>query len=361
MMKRFNKYEFAATCSALSLDGGVPPKRIQLFAMGENRTNNGRPLKSFFIDDIAHATAIIADTKARLGGSDLMCDYDHQAPASASLGVRAPAAGWIKPETLTAQADGIWGDIEWTAKASAHITDKEYRYISPYFSFKPDGRVSSIINVALVNVPNFDLAAVASAMTHDDTTQEEDDIMDLKAIATALGLAATADLATVIAGISAMKGKADALTATASALGLTIGDDVSVVATAAASALASSTPDPVKFVPVATVSELTAKMSGMQTQLDGFGKQRRDDMIKAAGDRLQPALKAHAEAITDETALASFLAGFPENGLGKTMVEQKRDADGKITVLTEDQRAVATALGVSEASYLNSLNRKGDA
>lgn len=343
---------FAATCSALSLEGGVPPKRIQLFAMGENRTNNGQPRAVFMVDDIAHATAIIAATKARLGGADLMGDYDHQAPATVAKGVAAPASGWINPDTLTAQADGIWGDVEWTAKASAHIAAKEYRYISPYFSFKPDGRVSSIINFALVNVPNFDLAAVASAISHhDDTTQEEDDIMDLKAIATALGLPATADQASVIAGISAMKGKADALTATASALGVTIGDDVSVVATAAASALASSTPDPAKFVPVATVSELTAKMSGMQTQLDGFGKQRRDDMIKAAGDRLPPALKAHAEAITDETALASFLAGFPENGLGKPM-DKKAEAGGD--TLTEDEKATCSQWGLSEAEYLAS-------
>lgn len=352
---------FAATCSALALEDGAPPKRIQLFRMGENRTNNGQPLAVFMVDDIAHATAIIAATKARLGGAQLMGDYDHQAPATVDKGVAAPASGWIDPETLTAQADGIWGEVEWTAKASAHIQAKEYRYISPYFSFKPDGRVSSIINFALVNIPNLDLAAVASALTHDvDTHEEDNDLMTLKAIATALGLPATADEASIIAGIAALQGKAAALTATASALGVTLGDDPTIVATAAASALAAAKVDPAKFVPLSTVTELTAKMSAMQTQLDGFAKQRREDMIKAAGDRLPPALKAHAEAIEDETALAGFLAGFPENGLGKPMVAQNRDVDGKISALTQDQRAVATALGVSEASYLKSLNAKGD-
>jgi phage I-like protein len=333
---------FAATCSALSLVDGVPPKRIQLFAMGENPTHNGYPRASFVIESVAQASEIIAATKKRLGKSHLMGDYDHQAEATSRLGVKAPASGWIDPETLVAQPDGIWGEVEWTGAASAHIAAKEYRYISPYFHFKPDGRISSIINFALVNVPNFDLAAVASALTHDDDTHEEDNVMSFKAIATALGLAATADEASIIAGITAIKGKADALTATASALGVT---------TAAASALAAAKVDPAKFVPIATVAEMTATMTALKGQVDGFAKQRRTEMIKAAGDRLPPALKAHAEGIEDETALASFLAGFPENGLGKGM--DKKNVPGGDT-LTEDERATCSHWGLTEAEYLAS-------
>lgn len=175
--------------------------------------------------------------------------------------------------------------------------------------------------------------------------------MSLTAIATALGLAATADQSAIVAAINEMKGKADAFTATASALGVTVADDLGVVATAAASAIAASKPDPAKFVPVSVVSELKATMTALQSTVDGFAKQRREAMIADAADRLPPALKAHAESIQDETALASFLAGFPENGLGKPM-DKKREAGGD--TLTDEEKAICSQWNLTEDEYLKS-------
>lgn len=362
-MKKPRPADQAIACTSLSSEIAIaadgPAKSIQLIPMGVSTPKNGKPAK-VVLRDRAHAEAVVASSIARLGSSDMMVDYDHQSvfAANPQVGGRAAASGWIK--SLRVADDGIWGDVEWTASASAQLTAREYRYISPYFLHRPDGTVTGIINAALTNTPNLDLAAVASALGAQDSTEEDEDDMNLKAIASALGLAEDADEAAILAAIGKVNAKATAFAATATALGVTIADDgdLSAVATAAAAAKSGEV-DPKKYVSIEVVDELKASVASMQTQLDGEAAKRMTALMDEAGKdgRLSPGMRKHVETFyKDEASLASFLATLPKTKLGQQQLHG--DPDANEGQLTDEQKATCSMLGVSEEDYLKTL--KGD-
>lgn len=76
-------------------------------------------------------------------------------------GAAAPAAGWI--DQIEVRDDGIWGHVQWTARAKEMLAAKEYSFISPTSIFDPTTReVQIILRAALVNDPAVELAAVAA-------------------------------------------------------------------------------------------------------------------------------------------------------------------------------------------------------
>lgn len=110
---------------------------------------------------LSNPDAVIASTRAHAGSKPIAVDYDHQLIHAASNGKPAPAAGWIVD--LEARTDGIWGLIEWTAKAAAHLASREYRFISPYFaSNKQTGEVMRLYHAGLTNDPALEMTALAS-------------------------------------------------------------------------------------------------------------------------------------------------------------------------------------------------------
>lgn len=334
-----------AACSAIAVEvpivNGALPEWIQIMPMGENRTRNGVP-PVVILANRAHAEAVVAASAAYLGSTDMVIDYDHQTVRAPAVAGKAPAAGWIKE--LQARDTGIWGRPEWTAEASSELTGKRYRYISPYFAHRPDGRVTKIINAGLTNTPNLELAAVASAIP-------ETMMKDLKAIASALGLGNDADEAAILAAIAALNAGKTVLSATASALGAKAGDDL--VALASATVAKATAPDPAKFVPLSVVTELRAEMSALSAKVDQAGEDRKKVLIDdaQAKGKLVPALRKHAETL-DMIALASFLEALPETALGKaTLPGGKASEDGKVQ---DEQLAIASMLGVSEEEYLKS-------
>jgi phage I-like protein len=155
--------------------GGAPKTRIRLLPMGTIVTRDGRG--PYRLDDLAHAQAVVTASLAGAGSTQIPIDYDHQIPFGARDGVggQAPASGWIT--ALSAEADGVWASVEWTNAATAKIKAREYRYISPFFSFEKDtGRVTRIWNAALVNLSNFtELSAVAGATPWVDSTLTPDE------------------------------------------------------------------------------------------------------------------------------------------------------------------------------------------
>lgn len=337
-----------AACAAVAVEvpvvDGRPPEWIKIMPMGENRTRNGVP-PVVILADRMHAEAVVAASDAYLGKTDMVIDYDHQTVRAPAVAGKAPAAGWTNE--LQVRDDGIWARSEWTAEGSADIVAKRYRYISPYFAYRPDGRVTKIINVGLTNTPNLDLAAIASALSQ----QEGTSMKDLKAIASALGLGDDADEAAILAAIAALNAGKTVLSATASALGAKDGDDL--VALASTAVAQAAKPDPAKFVPISVVTELRAEMSALSAKVDQAGVESKKKLIDdaVAAGRLTPALRKHAETL-EMTALASFLDALPENGLGKAIVsggkaDDQTGADG----LTEDDRAVASALGMSGEEF----------
>jgi phage I-like protein len=112
--------------------------------------------------DAAAADEIIAASRDYAGRCLIPIDYDHQIDNAKANGKPAIAAGWIK--SLQSRADGIWGLVEWTAKAAAHIAGKEYRYLSPVMGVDRSGKVSGILRAALTNNPNLNQLTGIAAM-----------------------------------------------------------------------------------------------------------------------------------------------------------------------------------------------------
>lgn len=119
------------------------PEWVMLMRRGQSRTVDGI---TYLVDDIS-VMSIMGMFERR--ANDVVIDYEHQAVKSDGP---APAAGWIKE--VEARADGIWARVEWTAKASEYIANREYRYLSPVIWCQRDsGRVMLIHNVGLTNNP----------------------------------------------------------------------------------------------------------------------------------------------------------------------------------------------------------------
>lgn len=132
---------------SIVLAGAEPPSEFRIFAAGKNETTKGT-----FTFDEAAAKSVMAEYAAH--GIDVMLDYDH-----ASLGSdRSPdpaqagkAAGWFNLEVRRGE---LWAvNVRWTEPAAAALRRKEWRFMSPAFSTDESGRVLSLMNVALTNLP----------------------------------------------------------------------------------------------------------------------------------------------------------------------------------------------------------------
>jgi phage I-like protein len=144
---------------------------------------------------IENMNGIIEETRRYAGKNLLAIDYDHQIDNSAKNGKPAPAAGWIKG--LQSRTDGLWGLVEWTAKAAAQIENKEFLYLSPVFNFLPGtGEVKRLLRAGLTNNPALELTALASA---EGNTMDEDFIKQLRKL---LGLDEIAEPDAVIQAIN---------------------------------------------------------------------------------------------------------------------------------------------------------------
>lgn len=126
-------------------------------------------------------------------GGPIAIDYEHAQAHKAPEGEEAPAAGWITSMDFR-PGEGIFAQVDWTAKAAGMIEGMEYRFISPEFFTDKNNDVLEIVGAGLVNRPAINMPALARA----DHTEEND---MLKAIAKALRLDEGADEAAILAAI----------------------------------------------------------------------------------------------------------------------------------------------------------------
>ena len=80
----------------------------------------------------------------------------------------APTPAWTRPPPGGARAwrcaGSIWADIAWTPRARDQVANREYRFISPVFTF--DGvtkQIKRLTGAGLTNNPNLELTAMAKA------------------------------------------------------------------------------------------------------------------------------------------------------------------------------------------------------
>ena len=148
---------------------------VQLLPAGSFKAIDGRPRdvpgNQFKLTRDA-AEKVIA--KAQQKKNDLFIDYEHQTLKSELNGQPAPAAGWIKPETLKyVEGKGLFADVKWTKKAQEHIDAGEYRYISSNIIYnKKNGEIISLFGAALVNHPAVDGMEPVTELKADSTAKK---------------------------------------------------------------------------------------------------------------------------------------------------------------------------------------------
>jgi phage I-like protein len=133
------------------------PRRIHLLPAGE--TFEGRDGRKF---ENTEFEALLAEFHAN--GMDLPIDIEHSTEVKAPEGEPAPAMGWIK--SLSMDADGVWGDVEWNERGKELVESKQYRYISPVFEAEAKTkRVVKLLSAALTNRPNLYLKSLNNRET----------------------------------------------------------------------------------------------------------------------------------------------------------------------------------------------------
>lgn len=326
----------AALATAIEIEPGA--KRVQLFpAYGTWKGRNG--LGPYTIADKAHAERIIAATAAAQGPVELMFDYDHQAVRAPAVAGQAKAAGWIK--ALHAEDDGIWASVDWTTAAAAAIEAKEYRYSSPYFLHDKAGSVTRIINAGLTNTPNFNLTAVAASSLEGEQTPMDE---LLKAILKALGLAEDATEEQALAKITELTSASTAMASAIGALGLAAAADSAAVASAI-STLKAERADPAKFVPIEQLQAVNTRLTAIE------GDKHAEAVASAiAAGKLAPALKDWALDPANRAAAASFLVAAPV--VLASGADKGEKIDPKSDTVTDEEMAIASAMGLDRAAYL---------
>jgi phage I-like protein len=133
------------------LAGAVNEMRI--LPNGSFRTGDGRPQDlTCWKMDASSAPGVIAASLA--GGKDILIDYEHQSVHTAQNGQPVPAAGWFNRLEWRNGTGMFAVGIQWNDKAKAMIASREYRYVSPVFTYDgKTGEVQRILSVAITNNP----------------------------------------------------------------------------------------------------------------------------------------------------------------------------------------------------------------
>ena len=253
-----------ATCDrALDAGTGTAPDWVHLLPLGAVEGRDGR---AWVLDD---PQGLVSAFNA--GKIDLPVDYEHQndKPEAGRTGP-VPAAGWIKE--LKVAANGLWGRVVWTARASELISAKEYRYISPVFHYLKDGSITRLKGAGLVHNPNLELTALAA---QEDAMKT--DMTFMQRLATTLKLAPDATADAILAALEEVMIK-------------------------------GATPDPKEYAPVAAMAELLRdRNTRIATMSESAATAKVDDALRKG--YITPAMRGWATALCaqDPDSFDTFL------------------------------------------------------
>jgi phage I-like protein len=295
-----------ATCAERAIPQSAnAPDMVHLLPLGDIKGRDGR----FF--RLVDAARVALNSLSQ--GMDLVIDYEHQGDTNPETQTGPiPAAGWIKE--LVARDDGLWGRVEWTARASELIAKKEYRYLSPVFQHLADGTVTRLRGAGLVHRPNLELTALASQQdTQEDTMTEA---TTLSQIAASLGLDDNTDGQAILDAIARLV----------------------------------SQPDPSKFVPIAALKEaIQGKLNAVSTNSEREAETKVSEAM--SNGYLSPAMRGWALALCKQSpasfdgfiasAIPQFEHFFQPSQLGSRPPQQSRVADNSSEAL-----AICAQLGL---------------
>jgi len=332
----------ALAACAFELNAG---NELQLLPAGDFHARDGRPTDApRWRVDAAIAARLIAQLKART--TPLVIDYEHQTLNAEYNGKPAPAAGWFS-RVEWREGKGLYAlDVEWTAAAAELIGKREYRFLSPVFSYdKRTGAVTQLLMAAITNHPALDgmdeLHARAAARFSSGLNPEEPSVNEiLKAILLALGLAETASQEDALAAVDVLKKKAGDAEKDA-------GDAKKEIAALKAAV------DPATHVPIEAMKALQEQVAALTARITA---DQVDTLVRGAIDegKLLPAQEAWARAYgkKDVAALSQYLDSAPTVAAlqGTQTGGKEPGGDGK-GGLSADELAVCKATGISADDF----------
>ena len=305
---------------ALNIEGGAAPEWIELIPAGAVVVGvDGRRWAN------PDPAAVI--TASRAVNRPLPIDWEHATEHRAPTGQEAPAAGWI--EGLELREGAIWGRVAWTPRAANQVRDREYRFVSPVFTYgrAAPNPISRIENVALTNTPNLTLRALNRAGSPSET-----DVDLASQLREALGLAADADDAAIVA--------------------------------AARTARAANRPANVDMARYAVRSDLdamTARATNAETRLKELDAAAADAAVEGALDQAQregkvtpasrPAFLAMCKAEGGLDRFKALAVTLPVIAGAAASFTARKPEGAADDGLTEEERAVCRATGRDPAEF----------
>jgi phage I-like protein len=325
---------------------GVAPEWIHLLP-GGTQIETGDSRGPYHIKDLqAIIDASFADDNR------LAVDENHSIDLAAPQGGASPARGWIVE--MQARDDGIWGKVDWTDAGRDLVATQAYRGISPVITHSKTKAVLSILRASLVNRPN--LKGLASL----NSQQQETDMNFMQQMAKKLGLAEDASETDIFAAADGLNsdGTGTALQSQMAEIGTALGVDGgdSTAILAAANAVKAGAASEIVALQ-ATITTLGETVKSLQS--DGTTAKATafvDDAIKAGRVGVKPQrdvfIAMHSE---NPERTETLINGLPALGAsGMSDLPPAALKEGEIA-LNSEQRAAATALGISNEDFAKQL------
>ncbi len=359
-------------------DGAGAANWMLIFPAGQTTARDGRG--PFVAGDERGMGEIVRRTLEYAGGTDLMVDYDHQSHYGAREGVggTAKAAGWI--QEMEVRPSGIWARIEWTEAARAMIRAGEYRYLSPLFTLDDDNRVDLLLNVALTNMPAFDLAVAARMKPKENPMKKLLEALGLKpdageadalaalaalkngkvALAKVAGLADDADSGAISVRLAELAAAAADLKAVAAAAGLAKNSGAEAIVAALKTGDESAVVA-LKAELASTAKSLEALKSGIATQ---NAERTVDAAIREGRVGVKPLrdhyIRRHAASAEGAKEVETEIAALPTLGRSGETIAPPPAADGAVA-LTAAQTEIVRQMGIKPDDYIKQIKAEREA
>jgi len=261
--------------------------------------------------------------------AELPIDIEHATELKAPNGDPAPAVGWIKGLELREEG-AIWALVEWTQHGLWLVRDKEYKYLSPVFTYdSKTGSITQLFSAGLTNQPNLKLTAL--------NRREEnhgDDMSLPLALTTALNISSAATDEQALAAINSLKSdKEKALNS-------------------------AETPSVEKFVPRADHDVAINRATEAEAKLKGFEEKAINQSIDTAvGDaakagKISPAsVEFHKACCQQEGGLErfeKFIETAPEIAPDTNLGDENPDVGG---TLSAEETAMCAMLGTDHKDF----------
>ncbi|MFA7269842.1 MAG: phage protease [Sterolibacterium sp.] len=321
--------------AALTFQIDPAHKAVRLFPSGTFRSadGSGRPsdVPAWQLD-AAGAAQLIARANAR--SDRKVVDYEHQTLKQQQNGQPAPAAGWMA--ALEWRDDGLYMTPDWTDKAASMIAAREYRYISPVFTYDKNGNVLDLLHAGLTNFAGLDgLADLAALSAHFFTPKEQ----PMKLLLAALGLAENTTEDKAVEAVAALKAQAD-------------GAETRI---ATLTAQAAQAPDPAKYVPMNTHSQTQNALASLTAK---FEQSERDTLMEVAlsDGRILAAQDAYWRAQPVAALKAYLEVAHPVAALSGTQTGGKKPEGEAGSTLDTAQIAMCSAMGIDPKAFAKTAN-----